>query len=195
MRGKSGSRLSAAAYATAGQLAYEPVRSRSALDPVAVALDDAASSRREGSRLARCRSLSSARAGSAAAGSIGPVEQARRGCRRSAAARARAARGAPARRRRRARARRARSRRRRGAGCARARPRRRPRHAPPVRRRRAASASRPSTTPMSGSRSWNDALKSSSRQPRAASRADARELVARCGDRAVGRERARFRRR
>ena len=41
MSGKSGRRFVAAAWATAGQFAYEPVRRRTRGDPVAVALDDA----------------------------------------------------------------------------------------------------------------------------------------------------------
>ena len=145
-----------------GQLAYEPVRRRSRADAVAVALDDA--DRRAARALDAAdadRALGAAR-GAAAAGASGRVEQRRRGGRRSGSSssarcssRALHVAGgrvadAPAR-----------SRRRRAAGSsardvlgdaggARGRP-------DGAERARVVGASR---TPMSGSRSWNEALKS-----------------------------------
>ena len=176
MSGKSGRRLPAAARATAGQFAYEPVRRRTRADAIAVALDDAEVAPRGLSTrptpIARSeqpvlRPRPGARAGRAA----------RRACRGDCSeleralleARLHVAGGAAERA--------ARTRRRRAAGSPRARPPRRPPRARRGRTRRAARVARASTTPTSGIRSMNEPLKRSSRQARADSARISRELA------------------
>ena len=154
MSGKSGSRLPGATRASTGQLEYEPVRRRSR--PTRSPVRSSAQTVAPRGLSTRATPIASARAPArAAVGGERPLEQPRRAARRSAAAPIRAVRAGRGHRPRRARRAPARSRRRRAAGSSRARPRPRPRRAPPG-RRPPGSASAPSSTPTSISRSWNE---------------------------------------